>query len=133
MAGPSEPPSYAWTLSSAVTNAAGISRYTGVNTLNPIDVPATSATGAAATAGTVPGVTTVTDRAMLVGCIGINSSNATITIGSPAGLVEAWDLGGKRHELADGAQAVAGPSGPKTWTFSSGREWAGWLVALRAQ
>ena len=133
VAGPSEPPSYAWTLSSAVTNAAGISRYTGVNTLNPIDVPATSATGAAATAGTVPGVTTVTDRAMLVGCIGINSSNATITIGSPAGLVEAWDLGGKRHELADGAQAVAGPSGPKTWAFSSGREWAGWLVALRAQ
>jgi hypothetical protein len=63
----------------------------------------------------------------------INSSSAAITIGSPAGMSEAWDLGGKRQELADGTQAVAGPSGPKTWTFSSGRDWAGWLMALRAQ
>ena len=132
VAGTSEPPSYGWTLSSAVTNGAGIARYTGVNTLNPIDVPATTATGPAATSGTLPGVTTVTDGAMLVGCMAVNSSSTAITIGSPPGLVEAWDLGGKRHELADGAQDLAGPSGPKTWTFSSGREWAGWLVALRS-
>jgi len=46
-------------------------------------------------------------------------------------MTEAWDIGGKRHELADHAQAPAGPSGSKTWTFSSAREWAGWLVALR--
>ena len=132
MAGTSEPATYAWTLSTAVTNGAGIARYTGVNTLNPIDVPAVTATGAAATSATLAGVTTVTDRAMLVGCVAINSSSTAITIGSPAGLAEAWDIGGKGHELADGTQALAGPSGPKTWTFSSGREWAGWLVALRA-
>ena len=47
------------------------------------------------------------------------------------GMTAAWDIGGKRHELADGVQAIAGPSGPKTWIFSSGREWAGWLTALR--
>ena len=46
-------------------------------------------------------------------------------------MAEAWDIGGKRHELADQTQAAAGPSGSKTWTFSSTREWAGWLVALR--
>jgi hypothetical protein len=81
----------------------------------------------------LPGVTTVTDGAMLIGCMAVNSSNAAITIGSPAGMGEAWDLAGKRHELADGAQVLAGPSGQKTWTFSSAREWAGWLVALRAR
>ena len=35
------------------------------------------------------------------------------------------------EEDADGVQAVAGPSGAKTWTFSGSREWAGWLVALK--
>jgi acid phosphatase len=133
VAGTIEPPSYAWTLSSAVVNGAGIARYTGANTTTPIDVPATSAAGATATTGTLPGVTTVTDGAMIAGCMAINSSSATVTIGSPAGMGEAWDLGGKRQELADDVQVAAGPSGPKTWTFSSGRDWAGWLVALRAR
>jgi hypothetical protein len=79
----------------------------------------------------VPGVTTTRANAMVVGCMGVNSSATTLTISSPGGMTEAWDLGGKRHELADGLQGVAGPTGDKTWTFSAGREWAGWLVALR--
>jgi hypothetical protein len=133
VAGTTEPPSYAWTLSSAVVNGAGIARYTGVNSLTPIDAPGTSAAGAAAASGTLPGITTVTDGAMLTGCMAVNSSNAAITIGSPSGMGEAWDLAGKRDELADGAQVLAGPSGQKTWTFSSAREWAGWLLALRAR
>ena len=133
VAGTTEPPSYAWTLSSSVVNGAGIARYTGANTTTPIDVPLTSAAGVAGTTGTLPGVTTVTDGAMLVGCMAINSSSAAVTIGPPVGMGEAWNLAGKRQELADGVQPAAGPSGPKTWTFSSGRDWAGWLVALRAR
>ena len=39
--------------------------------------------------------------------------------------------GTKFAELADGIQTAAGPSGTKRWTFSSARELAGWLVALR--
>jgi hypothetical protein len=68
---------------------------------------------------------------MLVGCMAINSSSASVTISTPGGLTEAWDVAGKRHELSDGPQAAAGSSGPKTWTFSGSREWAGWMVALR--
>jgi hypothetical protein len=49
------------------------------------------------------------------------------------GMTQAWDIGGKRHELADGLQATAGASGTKTWTFNASREWAGWLTALRPQ
>ena len=70
---------------------------------------------------------------MVVGCVGVNSSSLTLTITSPIAMTEAWDIGGKRHELADGSQAVAGPTGTRTSTFSSARDWAGWLVALRAQ
>jgi hypothetical protein len=44
---------------------------------------------------------------------------------------QAWDLAGKRSQLDDGVQAAAGPTGAQTWQFSSAREWAGWLTALR--
>jgi hypothetical protein len=49
-------------------------------------------------------------------------------------MTEVYDLGGKRTELDDALQATAGSSGSKSWIWSSGsqREWAGWLVALRA-
>ena len=63
----------------------------------------------------------------------MNSSSTTLTIASPIGMTEAWDIDGKRHELADAPQASAGPTGSRTWNFSSARDWAGWLVALRAK
>jgi hypothetical protein len=69
---------------------------------------------------------------MVVGCVGVNSSSVTLAITSPIGMTEAWDIGGKRNELADGSQAAPGATGARTWTFSSARDWAGWLVALRA-
>ena len=127
-----EPPSYSWSLTGSVTNGAGIARYSGVDDIAPLAASATTATGASSTSGSLPGVTTATPDAMLVGCMGINSSPTTITIASPAGMAQAWDIGGKRHELADGIQAAAGASGTKTWTFSASREWGGWLTALRA-
>jgi PKD repeat protein len=123
-----EPADYRWTLNSAVANGAGIARYSGAGGL---DAAATKASGASALSGTLPGLTTTTDNAMLVGCMGINGSSTATTISSPSGMTQAWDIGGKRHELADGLQAHAGPSAEKTWTFNASREWAGWLVALR--
>ncbi len=70
-------------------------------------------------------------RALASVLLACNSSSTTLAITSPGGMSQAWDVGGKRHELADRIQATAGPSGDKTWTFSAGREWAGWLAALR--
>ena len=109
----SEPADYRWNLASTVTNGAGIARYSGASGL---DVSATTAAGASALSGTLPSLTTVTANAMLVGCMGINSSSSSTTISSPSGMTQAWDVAGKRHELADGIQAAAGASGAKTWT-----------------
>ena len=128
--GSSEPASSTWSLASPVTAGGGIARYSGATGL---DVPGTRASGAASTSAVVPGVTTTTAGAMLVGCAGANSSSTSTTIASPAGMTQAWDIGARRHELADGLQAAAGPSGAKTWTFNVAREWAGWVTALRAR
>ncbi len=126
----SEPATYRWGFSGTIVSSGGIARYSGSSGL---DGAATKASGASSTSAVAPGVTTTTGNAMLVGCAGLNSGSASITIASPAAMTQAWDNGGsaKRGELADGLQATAGASGDKTWTFSSGREWAAWLVALR--
>jgi cell division septation protein DedD len=131
VAGTTEPAAYGWTLGSAVTNGGGIARYSGVDPVTPLDGAATTASGRTATKGTLPSLTTTTQNAMLTGCLTIDASAASMTIGSPPGMTEAWDITGKRHELADAVQSAAGSSGPKTWTFSKSRAWAGWLVALR--
>ncbi|MCW2576975.1 MAG: hypothetical protein JWR28_1124 [Modestobacter sp.] len=128
VAGASEPTSYSWTLASSVASSAGIARYSGASGL---DGAATQASGASGTSGVVPGVTTTTANAMLVGCMGVNSSASTSTITPPADMTQAWDLGGKRHEYADGLRSAAGATGDRTWTFNASRAWAGWLVALR--
>ena len=127
VAGSAEPASYRWTFAASVTSGGGTARYTGAKR---VDGTASTATGAAATSATVPGVTTSVAGDMLVGCLGVNSGATTLTITGPSSLAEAWDIGGKRNELDDGVQAAAGPSGPMTWQLSSGREWAGWLLAL---
>jgi hypothetical protein len=123
-----EPTDYAWTTSSSASGGV-IARYSGAAGL---DTAATSASGPATpppAPGAVGEVTTTTSNAMLVGCMGVNSASATL--GSPAGMTEVVETGARRFELSDGLQPTAGPSGSKTWTFSSDREWAGWLVALR--
>ena len=120
-----EPTEYVWTTTST-TGGGVVARYSGAAGL---DAAPASASGAAASSGTVGPVTTTTANAMLVGCMGVNSSSATLS--SPAGMTEIVETGARRFELADGLQPTAGPSGTKTWTFSSAREWAGWLVALR--
>ena len=121
----SESASYSWTTTST-TSGGGIARYSGAAGL---DTAATTASGAATSSGTVPAVTSTTAKAMLVGCMSVNSGSVSLT--SPAGMAQAVETGARRFEVADGIQANAGPSGAKTWTFSAAREWAGWLVALR--
>jgi len=121
----SEPASYSWTTSSAASGGS-ITRYSGASGL---DTSPESASGPAASSGSVPQVTTATSNTMLVGCMSVNSSSVTLT--SPTGMSQAVETGDRRFEFADGIQATAGASGAKTWTFSAAREWAGWLAALR--
>jgi PKD repeat protein len=131
VAGASEPAA-TWTLSASVASGGGIARYSGVNNTSPLDATTTTgASGTEVTAASVPSVTTADPNAMLVGCVGINSSAVTVTITAPAGMSKAWDIGGKRNQLDDQLQATAGPSGAKTWTLSSRRAYGAWLTALR--
>jgi hypothetical protein len=123
-----EPASYHWTYGSSVISSGGIARYTGARGL---DTAASTASGASSTTATVAGVTTSSANTMLIGCAGINSGSTSVTITGPSGLTEAWDLGGKRTEYDDGVRPAAGFSGDQTWTLSSGREWAAWLIALK--
>jgi PKD repeat protein len=127
----SEGGSYTWTLNAAVANSGGIARYSGVSTASPLDGAPAWASGAAATSGTVPGLTTSVANAMRVGCMSIDSSSTSVTITPPSGTAAFWNLAGKRQAAADGLQPVAGPTGTQTWVFSSSREWAGWLIALK--
>jgi hypothetical protein len=128
VAGASEPASYRWITKDKVTSAGGIARYSGASGL---DVAASKASGTAGTTGTVPGVTTVTKDAMVVGCMGVSSSSTPVQIDGPAGMSEVWDLDGTRHEFDDVRQATPGPTGTRSWTFSTSRDWAGWVAALR--
>ena len=129
--GTSEPLSYTWTLSSSVKNGAGIARYVGVDPVQPLAGGPTTASGASGTSAVLPSLTTAASNTMLVGCVGINSSSTGAQITSPAGMTQAWDIAGKRQELADGPVGPAGPTNTRTWLFSQSRAWAGWLVALR--
>src|SRR5436309_5394600 len=131
VAGAAEPASYTWTLSSAVANSGGIARYSGVDNASPLDAPAATAANATALSSlTVPPVTTTTPGAMTTGGAAIYSYSTAVTITGPGDLTQRWDLAGKRQQYDDGIQAAAGSSGSKTWTFSAGRESAGWLAAL---
>jgi hypothetical protein len=132
VAGGSEPASYTWSLTSAAQSSGGIARYTGVDPANPLDsVVSTASNSASISVLSVPGVTTGSAEAMLIGAAAINASPTTVTITGPSGMNERWDLGGKRQEYDDAVQATEGPSGAKAWSFSSPRAAAGWLAALR--
>ena len=131
VAGSSEPASYEWKLNSAVAAGAGIARYSGVNPADPLDGPASVATGAASTTATIPGVTTTTANAVIVGGVAFNTSSTTIGITPTGGMATGWDIGGKRNVLADEFLPLAGPTGSRSWVLTASRAWAGWLVALR--
>jgi PKD repeat protein len=128
------PGSYAWTLSMAEKWGGGITAYRGVDASHPLDltfaVTKIDSSGTA-TSITSPGVTTVTDGAMLIGGLGADGATATTT--PPAGWTEAFDsVGGKMSEHAYKSQGRVGPSGPATWTISAPRAMAVWMTALRA-
>jgi hypothetical protein len=78
-------------------------------------------------------MSTTTPNDMLVGCMGINATSASVGITAPSGMSPAWDINGRRQQLSDVVLPAAGSTGDRTWSFSAGRAWAGWLVALRPQ
>ncbi|SDC49405.1 PKD domain-containing protein [Geodermatophilus telluris] len=127
-----EPASWTWQLSAAQKWNAGMTAFRGVDTTTPFDSPASTAvqTGYTSAALTVPGVTTTTAGALLVGGIGLDSSATAVT--PPAGMTEAWESSGAQvAELAHRTTAAPGATGPATWTLGKGTASGGWLRALR--
>src|SRR5688572_7280706 len=131
VAGASEGTSYAWTLNGAPKWAAGIARFSGVNTGTPIN----ASDGSVLNTGnpTAPSVnTTVADTLVLV--YYTNKKNATYV---PAtGTTERWDApnaAGNQpsNMMATFGVAAAGASGSKTATASDATgEWAAQQIAL---
>ena len=130
--GASDGTSYTWNTSTAVKWGGGISAYRGVNTASPLDSAVATKVDAtyAATSITVPGVTTASAGALLVGGVGFDSS--TPGASAPTGWTERWEAaGGQIAEETDKLQASAGASGSVTWTFSVAKGAAAWLTALK--
>jgi hypothetical protein len=129
--GASEPADYTWTLTTAVKWNAIMTSYHGVNTANPFDTAASTKVNATgATTLVVPGVTTGTAGAMVVGGVGVN--NGTVTLTPPSGWTESNEsTGAQSAELAHQERPTAGATGNATWTLSGTYGSAGWLRALK--
>lgn len=130
--GTAEGASYTWTTSTAVKWGGGITAYRGASTSNPIDSPVATRvdTSYTATSITLPGVTTTSNGALLIGGVGFDSS--TPAVSPPTGWTERWEAaGGQIAEQADKVQPSAGASGAATWTFSGAKAAGAWQTALR--
>ena len=130
--GSSDPASYTWTLSTAVKWGAGITAYRGVNQTTPLDSTVVTATDATytATSITLPGITTATNGAMLIGGVGFDAG--TPGASPPSGWTERLEAaGGQITEQADKPQTTAGASGTATWTFATAKAAAAWRTALK--
>ncbi|WP_250556511.1 PKD domain-containing protein [Pseudonocardia lacus] len=124
--------SWTWTLSAAQKWNGGVTRFTGVDPVSPLDTTVSSATNLSSTATTVsvPSVTTATPGALLVGGLGANGTTPLTT--PPTGWTLTWQsTGAQAASQAHRAQAAPGPTGAQVWTISEGRAVAAWVTALR--
>ncbi|WP_307073320.1 galactose oxidase-like domain-containing protein [Arthrobacter pascens] len=130
--GASDPATYTWTLSRAVTWGGGVTAYRGVNNTTPLDSAVATAVNASYTASsiTVPSITTVSNGAMQIGGVGFDSPYPGAY--PPTRWTERWEAaGGQIAEHAAWTKATAGATGTATWTFSTAKAVAAWRTALK--
>ena len=127
----SEPSSYSFGLSAASVYNAGVTDYHGVNTTSPWDTSAsTTVNTTAATTVVVPGITTATDGALVIGGVGLNSGGYAVT--PPTGFTEEWEsTGAQVAESAHKSMTTAGATGDATFKLGGSRAAAAWIRALR--
>jgi PKD repeat protein len=126
-----EPASWSWQLSAAKKWNAVATAFRGVDTSTPFDSVASARVNTSVLSSvTVPGLTTATAGAMLVGGVGVNSATNSVT--QPSGWTESAEAGGGQvAELAHQLRATAGVTGTATWTLSPSFAAGGWMRALR--
>lgn len=130
----SDPPSWTWGLTPAVSAAGGIAAYSGVDPADPIDANTTAVTSGS-TAHSAPPVTTTAYGDLVVtthGLVGATSVN------SPPGFTERHDrasAGGTpvTGQLADQLVGVAGVNGPHPATTAAPTDSASQTIALNAK
>ena len=127
-----DPSSYTCTTDGDNTTTTGIMvAYTGVDPTTPIDATASTHGQNTGTTNVVPGITTVTDGAMLLS--GLAGDWSTYDLTPPSGMANVnHSTGtGRVTGIADLVQATAGATGSKTWTTPTGYATAAYLAALR--
>ena len=134
--GASEPSSYTWTINPQARAVGGITRYSGVDTTNPIDVVGTS-TGRGTTA-TAPSVTTTVASDTVVALFATNAgTTGSAPFSTTTGMTKAYDAKntpfGPTTASEYVSQTTPGATGTKSVTVSTGpqRDWAAQTIALK--
>jgi PKD repeat protein/methionine-rich copper-binding protein CopC len=134
--GASEPSTYTWTFSSAMSATGGILAYSGVDPITPIDSVAGLATASSATV-TAPSITTKTANTVLIGYFG---TARTTTLSESASMTERFDVTVAStvtikisSAAADESRPVPGPTGTRTATTGGSSGNIGQSIALRQQ
>lgn len=122
-----------WATAGRVT--AIISRWSGVDLSNPIDVASVGSNSGVAISYTTPSITTVTNGSVLINSVGLNAATAA-DIDTPAGntLVAKSTGTGRRAGQWYETQLGAGASGGTTFNenpTTTPLQWTGVVVALR--
>jgi len=132
IAGASEPGSYLWTINAQTRAVGGITRYSGVDTTNPIDVSSGN-TGFSASATT----TAVTTSAANEEVLAVFATDVSKTLSTPTGLTQEYQQShgnlGPTVAANDVLQVSAGSSGSNTSSIDlhASRYWAAQQIALR--
>jgi hypothetical protein len=131
----SEPPTYTWTISPQTKAAGGITAFSGVDTMNPID-SAADATGRG-TAATAPALVRSANNDQVVALFASNfGKNNTGAFSTTPGMIKLYDAkntpSGPTTAAEDKTEASAGLSGPFAVTISNTfHEWAAQTLALK--
>ena len=132
----SEPTSYTWT-GRADSAAGGVTAYTGVDTIAPVNTSAGQVNSASAGQITAPSVTTTRNNVLLVGVFGIVGQH---TFTAPSGMTTVWSgtsSGGGSASTqvsvldAEQPHTASGATGTRVATASGGSRSIGQLIALQ--
>jgi Concanavalin A-like lectin/glucanases superfamily len=136
----SEPSSYQWVIDGQTTAKGGITAYSGVDSSNPIDVPAQGNTGLSSSA-TTSAITTTSASDTVVAVFAVDegkSSNSGSYFSPASGMSEKFDVSntpfGPSISLQEAVQTTPGTFSSKSSSISGGnkpRNWATQMIALK--
>jgi hypothetical protein len=142
IAGGSEPGSYEWVISGSLTAEGGITRYTGVDTSNPIDAFAENS-GLSITA-TTSVITTTVASGTVVALFAVDEGKSSVAgsyFSTPTGMTERYDVSntavaalGPSIALDDAFQISSGTVASKSSSIggnNKAKNWATQIIALR--